>query len=273
MTKFANGFDLMDIAGSNVITTSDDEFFGAGSTTATVGSTAHTALYLTQPGNAAAIALTDINQGQIGDCFLLSSIGEIARTNPSFISNMIHANADGTETVRLYTGGNGSLPGYGATSFRAVTENVTNVFPTNSVNNGANQDVVNGVKEIWPQVLEKAFAELNGGYGAIANGGNPTIAMQELTGHTAQAYAPSRLSAAMLQSFVAQGDLVTFDTSSANSTYNTVGGHAYMLAGLTTVGGAPAAVLANPWGFDQPAAIPLSQLSKAFVEVDVGRTA
>ena len=54
-----------------------------------------------------------------------------------------------------------------------------------SVNNGASQDVLNGRKEIWPQVLEKAVATLDGGYGAIANGGNPMIALQELTGRAA----------------------------------------------------------------------------------------
>ena len=274
MAKLSNLFDLTDVAGAGPFLPTDDDV-GAGATAP--GSTPpaqHMALYLTEAGDTSAISLTDINQGQIGDCFLLSSIGEIARVSPSFISNMIHTNTDGSETVRLYTDSSGHLPGFGSVAFRAITESVTNVFPTNAVNNGANQDVVGGVKEIWPQVLEKAMAELNGGYNGIANGGNPTIAMEELTGKAAQAYAPARISAAMMQSFVASGDLLTFDTATSNSTYNLVGDHAYMLKGLTTVGGAPAAVLANPWGFDQPSsAIPLSQLSRAFVEVDVGHIA
>ena len=36
---------------------------------------ATTALYLQEPGDTSLISVHDINQGQIGDCYLLSSIG------------------------------------------------------------------------------------------------------------------------------------------------------------------------------------------------------
>ena len=67
-------------------------------------------LYLTEPGTTSPISVSDINQGQLGDCFLLSSIGEEALFHPSAITNMIHDNGNGTETVTLYTGSNGRLP-------------------------------------------------------------------------------------------------------------------------------------------------------------------
>ena len=45
-----------------------------------------------------------------------------------------------------------------------------------------------------------------------------------------------------------------------------------MFESLTIVGGTPMVQLGNPWGFNQPLAIPLSQLaSAAFVEVDIGQ--
>ena len=50
------------------------------------------ALYLTEPGDTSAISIYDINQGQIGDCFLLSSIGEIALWHSADITNMIQIN-------------------------------------------------------------------------------------------------------------------------------------------------------------------------------------
>jgi hypothetical protein len=140
------------------------------------------ALYLTEAGNTNAISYTDINQDGIGDCFLVSPIGEIAMLKPTFISNMIHANADGTETVALYEGSTGRLPNFGTTAFKPVTETVTNVFASDSVNSGATQDVVGKSKEIWAQVIEKAVAQLNGGYSQIQYGGYPTVAMEELTG-------------------------------------------------------------------------------------------
>jgi len=232
-----------------------------------------TALYLTEPGDTNAISVDDIHQGQIGDCFLLSSIGELALFHPSFISNMIHSNSNGTETVTLYTGANGKLPGFGTTAFKQVSETVTNTFASNGVNNQASQDVVNGQKEIWPQVLEKAVAALNGGMSAISNGGYPTIAMEELTGKAATWMAPSAVTATGLAAFAAAGDLLTFDTSTASKQpYGLVADHCYMFDSLTTVGGVAEVKVDNPWGpsYD-PSMIPVSQLSKAFVELDIGK--
>ena len=231
-------------------------------------------LYLTEPGESGPINVADINQGQLGDCFLLSSIGEMALLKPTSISNMIHANANGTETVTLYEASNGRLPGFGTTSFRAVTETVTNVFPSDSVNSGATQDVVKGQKEIWPQVLEKAVATLDGGYGAIANGGNPVIAMEELTGHAASYQSPASVTLATLLSFVKAGDLVVMDTLPKGALPDGLfNDHAYMFDGVTGSGASAVVHLLNPWGFDQPSPILVSQLSRGFAEVDVGHLA
>ena len=232
------------------------------------------ALYLVEAGNTAAIAQSDIHQGQIGDCYLLSPMGDLAASHPSFITNMIHLNANGTETVTLYKAANGSAALPGATAFKAITETVTNSFQSNGVNNASSQDVVNGVKEIWAQVLENAAAQAGGGYAGIGAGGNPAMAMEELTGHTANAYAPAGVSAAALQGFVAAGDIMTFDTKNSSSlAYNLVGNHAYMFNAVVATANGPAVSLANPWGFDQPSLIPVSKLSSVFAEVDVGRTA
>jgi hypothetical protein len=65
---------------------------------------------------------------------------------------MIHDNGDDTYTVTLYQGG------------KPVNETVDGQFPTVSVNALPWQDTSNGVKEIWPQIVEKANAQLNGGY-------------------------------------------------------------------------------------------------------------
>ncbi len=242
------------------------------SLTGKVGATAaKMALYLTEPGNTAAIAISDINQGHIGDCFLLSSIGELVRTEPTAISNMIVQNANGTETVTLHVAANGALPFFGTTAFKTITEVVTNNFQSTSVNSGATQDVVGGVKEIWPQVLEQAVAQLNGGYGSISNGGYPVVAMEELTGHAATYMSPGSVTLASLQAMVAAKDMIVLDTSaSGNATYNFVGGHAYMFDSLVVQGGTTYVKADNPWGFNQPSLIPVSALGKAFAEIDVG---
>lgn len=228
-------------------------------------------LYLTEQGDTAAISVNDIHQGQIGDCFLLSSIGELALWHPSFIQNMIKVGANGTETVTLFKAANGSLPSWFTTAFKVATQTVTNSFPTNSVNNGATQDLVGTQKEIWPQVIEKAYAQANGGYGGIQNGGSPVIALEELTGHAATWQPASTVTLALLQSHMAAGDLIVMDTGPGGSAkFNLVGSHAYMFEGLVGSGSSASVKLGNPWGLDQPALIPVSQLSQGIVEVDIG---
>jgi hypothetical protein len=232
--------------------------------TATATATAKTALYLEETGTTAPISISDLNQGQLGDCFLISSIGELVLTDPSAITNMIKTNANGTETVTLY----GTKAGGAVTSITsqlyAKTETVTNVFSSASVDNGASQDVLNGVKEIWPQVLEEAVANLGGGYAA----------MEELTGKEAsflsQSQIATQLTVAKLQSLIAAGDMLVFDTSVSSATYNLVGSHAYMFEAMTGSGSSAMVKLGNPWGFDQPNLVPVSALSKAFAEVDIG---
>jgi hypothetical protein len=227
-------------------------------------------LFLQEAGDTAAISVNDLHQGQLGDCFLIASIGELALTHPDAITKMIKVNANGTETVTLYTDKNGHVANYGTTVFKATTITIDNTFSSAGVNNGATQDVLNGQKEIWPQVLEKAIATLDGGYNTIANGGNPMIVMQELTGHAASFMSAAALTIQKLQAFIAEGDLIAMDTGGGGLPFNLVNSHAYMFEKLTITNGAAMVQVGNPWGTNQAAAIPFSQLSKAFVEVDIG---
>lgn len=230
-------------------------------------------LYLTEPGTTAPVSVSDIHQGQLGDCFLLSSIGEIALFDPSHIMSMIHDNGNGTQTVTLYTGSNGKLPGWSTASFKPVSIGVTDKFDPRSVNNGATQDVVGNQKEIWPQVLEAAGAALNGGIASIASGGSPVIAMEELTGKQATWMSPSSMTIAALLADVKAGDLLVFDTASTGALSNgLVNSHAYMFDHVTqAANGTYMVSLDNPWGFNQPTAISFQNLARAgIVEIDVG---
>jgi hypothetical protein len=227
-------------------------------------------LFLQEAGDTAAISVNDLHQGQLGDCFLIASLGELALTHPDAITRMIKVNANGTETVTLYTDKSGHVAGYGVTAFKAVTITIDNNFSSAGVNNASTQDVLNGKKEIWPQVLEKAIATLDGGYSAIAYGGNPMVVMQELTGHAATYISPAQLTLQKLQAFIAEGDLIAMDTGSSKLGFNLVNNHAYMFEKVTIVSGAAMIQVGNPWGTYQPSMIPLTQLSKAFVEIDIG---
>ena len=226
--------------------------------------------YLRQTGNAADVAYTDLHQDGLGDCFLLSSIGEVAMHSPSFIHNMITINQDGTETVHLYEAANGQLPNFSTMSFKPVSETINNAFDPKSVNSQSGQDSQGNVHEVWPQVLEKAVAQLSGGYGNIDHGGWPALSMEELTGQKASFTSLAGVTAPMLQADLSAHDLAVLDTTDANPTYNVVGGHAYMLTGLVNSSAGPEVACANPWGFDQPSLIPVSQLSHVFNGINVG---
>jgi hypothetical protein len=231
-------------------------------------------LYLTQAGNTTAISVNDIHQGQLGDCFLLSAFGEEALFHPTAIANMIHKNANGTETVTFYLDKNGRLPSFSSSSFKSTSITIDNSFSASSVNNGAAQNVVGNLKEIWPQVVEKAYATLGGGVSSIANGGSPLIALEELTGHSTSFMSAASQTLAVLTKEIAAGDLIVFDTSSRSGLpYGLVSNHAYMFETLSGSGSAATVQLHNPWGFAQPSAIPLTRLAQSgIVEIDIGHT-
>jgi hypothetical protein len=117
------------------------------------------ALYLQEQGDASEITPTDIHQEQIGDCGLLSVLGEIAIKDPAYIPDqLIRRDDDSAETVALYNGAGGGDIDFKTAEFSPVSFHIDNNFPPGSVNGGRHDSVVDGFKEIWPQVLEKAYA-------------------------------------------------------------------------------------------------------------------
>jgi hypothetical protein len=118
-------------------------------------------------------SMSDINQGALGDCYLLSSLAEVACQNSNVISSMFTSNGNNTYGVKFYVNG--------------VAEYVTvNNSLASSVNSGA---------DMWASLAEKAYTQLqssgivtgagiNDGnsYSTIGNGGAPEFALEEITG-------------------------------------------------------------------------------------------
>ena len=118
-------------------------------------------------------SMNDVNQGALGDCYLLSSLAEVACENSSVISSMFTSNGNNTYGVKFYVDG--------------VAEYVT-------VNNSLANDVNSGA-DIWASLAEKAYTQLqtsgvvtgsglNDGnsYSTIGNGGAAEFALEEITG-------------------------------------------------------------------------------------------
>jgi len=245
-------------------------------------------LYIQEPGDANQISMNDINQGSWGDCYLLSAIDTFIRKGPRFISQDITQNSNGTVTVKLYEDAQTNAPITEMTSkFKAVYEVVDpNALQFGGVNTlSPTTDSLNGVKEIWPQVVEQAYAQLNGGAANVANGGFAAIAMATLSGIDGQK-APGTnvsnniiqaqsLNLPMLQRLINDNCTIAFDTNSFGALADgLIADHSYAYNGCTVSGpnGANTTLnLVNPWG---PAygttIVPLKDVAQNFTWVEVG---
>ena len=111
----------------------------------------------------------DIQQGALGDCYFLSALAVVATRqdilNKIFVSK--ETNSIGAYQVRLCKDG----------SWKIIT--VDSLFP---VTRGGALAYASGARnQLWPAVLEKAFAKIYGSYAAIESG-TCIEALQILTG-------------------------------------------------------------------------------------------
>ena len=140
--------------------------------------------------------LTDVNQRKLADCYLMTALAALAHTNPAAIGNMIGDNGDGTYTVRLA----GSLGDVTVDDDFAVGSNGLTLYA--GTGNAA-------APELWVAVVEKAYAQANGGYAAI-EGGSAYRMIVELTGRDDfTRAAPSAFSAPQLAAALEENRTVT----------------------------------------------------------------
>ncbi|MBV9026201.1 MAG: hypothetical protein JO362_20975 [Streptomycetaceae bacterium] len=184
----------------------------------------------------------DLNQGGLGDCWVLSSVAAVAERDPSFFPDHIHQNPNGTYTVTFYQDGHpvpvtvdGSLPLSGGGTAYAHTPNGNN----------------------WIAIYEKAYAQFKGGYGNI-DGGFGDTGMHDLTGAPTERDDPGSL--ADLAQRLDSGEAVTTgskqggflgtgwladDTTDGNKI---VQGHEYSVESVNMNAHPPTVTLLNPWG-------------------------
>jgi hypothetical protein len=136
-----------------------------------------------QDGKTAQYDATDVNQGGLGDCWYLAAIAILADVRPDLFDKvfMKHDAELGVYTVRFCKNG----------EWRAIT--VDDHFPITHFSTPALGvyyqsvlfcnfgDIKDGVAEIWPMILEKAYAKLHGSYEAI-EGGHTSDGLTDLTG-------------------------------------------------------------------------------------------
>ncbi len=227
---------------------------------ASVGQTNLNPVYRTSTlplyGSSGAPTYQDVNQGYLGDCYFVSSLGEVALQNPSAIKNMISSNGNGTYSVRFFVNGQ---PDY-------VT--VNSQLPTMTGYrwaNGSQLEFANGNADNWVALVEKGYAQLNAqtnaphgmalnaasnSYAGITAGNGFALTLITNQSESPTTLSPSTSSSSLgsiltnLASSFGAGEEVLMSTP-WNSSGNLVGNHMYMVTGVNAATGA--LTIQNPW--------------------------
>lgn len=176
----------------------------------------------------------DIDQGDVGNCGLLSALASVAATDPNRIISMITPLADGRFSVK---------------HFDALGNPVTTIagpfynFGSGQVGFG-DVDPSTGLKEIWVMVIEQAIFNHLGG---TPNGSSCSLdkGMTLLTGAGGSYMRSVNYSLQQLTADLTAGKFITVQSKPGPSAQSgLVGNHAYAVLGV--VGNSVR--LFNPWG-------------------------
>ncbi len=201
------------------------------------------------------ISVADINQGGLGDCWLMSSLGALANDRQSVIQNMFVSsnddNGDGTTdswTVRFFKP-DGSADYLTVDRFLPVNSGNGSVYA--GWNGGSFAESNN---ELWVALAEKAFAQVNqSGYigrnntnsYAALDGGWMASTLKTLTGASSSSQLATSMTATQLITLVNGAVPITAGFVSGAG-FGVVNGHAYTITSYNATTGRFR--LNNPWG-------------------------
>ena len=247
--------------------------------------------FIAAPEDGRDIHDSDPRQGGLGDCYLIAALIATARNKPELIRSMIAPREEGSWEVTLkdvgvfwidlHTGrevqGKGDSRQLVDRSFPTVRQGET-FLPAYAQFADQESDAEGTIRyELWPMLIEKAFAQFKGGYERI-EGGNPVTVYDFIGGAGKSRWfrakdQGTRGLSATIDAALRAGKPVTVaipDLRGKNGQLgqrlNLVGSHAYVL--LERRGGGY--VLFNPWGGSHPTrALTPAELVQLGVEVQV----
>lgn len=192
------------------------------------------------------ISPNDPLQGQLGDCYLISSLAAVAQKHPELLEKNVKTNRDGTYTVTLFTRPDLTKPA------QPVQVTVDGQFPTK---NGSLEYIsAREKKELWPLVYEKAYAQLKGSYGNI-EGGMGANALTAITGSnpsffavSADAMKPDDVWNKLTDATKGGGCVVADSKSFGSPVKGMVSDHTYTVLGTSEENGQKYVTVRNPWG-------------------------
>ena len=183
---------------------------------------------------------SDINQGYLGDCYLLSTLSSVAKTDPALIESDIAADGNGIFTVT-----------FGKSTKINVNADLP-VWPDGQLAYAGlgQQD------SLWVALMEKAYVIYTSpkteAYNSISGGWmSSAFSALNLKSQTIEYAASATALLSTLQADLKAGDFTTFGTlNTLPSSSPLVAGNAYEVNSVTdNADGNPVSVtLRNPWG-------------------------
>jgi hypothetical protein len=204
---------------------------------------------------------TDVQQGQLGDCYFPSAMSALAQQNSEAIQKMIKDNGDGTYTVNF------KEKDWATGRYKDVPIKVDGDLYVRSWGGplyGASLGADKGEKtmELWFPLVEKAYATWKGSYNDIGNGGMSSDVFQEVLGKDGQDMSikfaqPDKLWST-LKTAIDNKQPVSAGTygDDQEALYTNTGVHAdhsYSVLGYKEVNGEKMVTIRNPWGESEPA--------------------
>ncbi len=194
------------------------------------------------------VTAKDPEQLYLGDCFLMAAMSSVAAVSPGVIRNAFKRVRANVYEVTLYDGHS-----------RPHKVTIDTDLPRNGWY-GYYYARAHDPKELWPALLEKAFAVRAGSYSGI-DGGLGGDAMHALTGKPSvdtltrgNRITPEQMFET-IKTAIDAGKPTTAATYGESPTYTNTGihgDHTYAVLGTSSSGGVSYVKLRNPWGSSEP---------------------
>jgi hypothetical protein len=199
---------------------------------------------------------SDVQQGQLGDCYVCAALAGLAASNPQTIRNLIKPAADGSADVTFYE--RDVVSG----QFHPVTIHVDPEL-YESRHGGTLYGHAKGDRssmELWFPLVEKAYATWRGGYEGVGLGGVQNQMFEAVLGRPAGWLATEGQSLdavwgtvqATLQAGLPIGAATQGIDDGRYANTGVHANHGYSVLGTETTGSERSVVLRNPWGEGEP---------------------
>ena len=150
------------------------------------------ALFVEGTNDGNSVHPNDVDQGRLGDCYLIAALGALAHKNPEAIKDMIKDNGDGTYTVTFYDTNpdryrfpfsTGGFMDFNTTPELVPVEVTVDADVPMKDGHPIYAGFGDSGTEMWVMLIEKAYAKHfgNDSYEGI-EGGRPGRAMEHITG-------------------------------------------------------------------------------------------